>query len=89
MGGNIVPAQTAARILRDRYKVEIHCIGIGAEMDRNVLQGMASRPLSEHVFLLKDYGEMHLLAQTITKQKLGELPLLCASYLTHHASEYI
>ncbi|XP_071802559.1 complement C2-like [Asterias amurensis] len=59
-----------AMILREDYEVQIHCIGVTHEVDISELQDIASKPLSEHLFLIADYNELNLLVQTITEQKL-------------------
>ncbi|XP_022108946.1 complement factor B-like [Acanthaster planci] len=74
VGGYIATARNEAATLRSRYGVEIHCIGIGAEVDRNELQEIASHPISEHLFFIRDYGEVGLLAQSITQQELDYSP---------------
>ncbi|XP_038046265.1 complement C2-like isoform X2 [Patiria miniata] len=74
MGADVALPKKEAETLRERFKVQIHCIGVGHEIDINELQEIASQPTNEHLFLVKDYGELHLLVQTITKQKLDYSP---------------
>ncbi|XP_022108933.1 complement C2-like isoform X2 [Acanthaster planci] len=74
MHANVALPKYEAETLRERFKVQIHCIGVGEEIDRNELQEIASHPLSEHLFFIKNHGEMNLLAQAITRQKLDYSP---------------
>ena len=72
MAVEAIPTQQA-ELLRNDYNVKIHCIGVTSKVDKSQLQEIASKPLSEHLFFIEDYGELSLLVQTITRQKLGEM----------------
>nr|ADX36428.1 complement factor B [Apostichopus japonicus] len=62
-------AQEDARAVRDQ-DVTIHCIGISENATRRTLSGMASEPLSEHLFFLKDYSTLEEFIQIVTNQTI-------------------
>ncbi|PIK58269.1 complement factor B-2 [Apostichopus japonicus] len=60
-------AQQDAREFRD-LGVTIHCIGISQNASRRSLSGLASEPLQEHLFFLKDYSTLERFIKAVTNQ---------------------
>ncbi|PIK34139.1 complement factor B [Apostichopus japonicus] len=52
--------------------VTIHCIGISENATRRSLSALASEPLHEHLFFLKDYSTLERLIKVVTNQTIGE-----------------
>ncbi|XP_038046866.1 complement C2-like [Patiria miniata] len=72
MGAHIGLPETEAKVLREHYHFEIHCIGVGLETDVRELRAIASG--QDNMFLIKDYWDLNILAQVITRQKLDYSP---------------
>ena len=60
-----------ATILKERFGVAIHCIGIGSDVNRAELKKVASEPEIEHVFILEDYRTLDALTSDITVTTAG------------------
>ena len=60
-----------ATILKERFGVAIHCIGIGNEVNRMELKKVASEPEKDHVFILEDYQTLDELTSDITVTTAG------------------
>ncbi|PIK38899.1 complement factor B-2 [Apostichopus japonicus] len=62
-------AQADAREV-ERQGVTIHCIGISENATRRSLSALASEPLHEHLFFLKDYSTLERLIKVVTNQTI-------------------
>ncbi|XP_071821569.1 complement factor B-like isoform X1 [Apostichopus japonicus] len=61
--------QKYAKEVRDQG-VTIHCIGISENATRRTLSALASEPLREHLFFLKDYSTLEEFNKIITNQTI-------------------
>ena len=93
MGAADAPPKEEAKKLRKDYKVKIHCIGVGDQIDRGELQDIASKPIDEHLFVVENTHALHEVADVIAKQRTGELfwryiTLFCVALCIHQANRF-
>ncbi|XP_022099169.1 complement C2-like [Acanthaster planci] len=70
MGANVARPKTEAKTLRKRYDVKIHCIGVGDEVDKSELRDIASKPVSDHLFVVENANDVYEVAQNLLEQKI-------------------
>nr|XP_050028047.1 complement C2-like [Dermacentor andersoni] len=59
-------ASKEADFLKKAYNVEIYCIGITGRLQKDALEKLASDPIDEHLFILRDFDALKWLAEKLT-----------------------
>ncbi|KAI8496669.1 carbohydrate binding [Branchiostoma belcheri] len=59
-----------ARRLREEEAFEVFAVGVGANIDKNELNSVASQPFTSHVFLINDFSNFDTLVNTIAEKEI-------------------
>lgn len=59
-------AAKEAELLKRQYNVEIYCVGITGRLQKDALERLASKPIGEHLFILRDFDALKWLAEKLT-----------------------
>eukprot|EP00794_Sanderia_malayensis_P016096 gene16096-17717_t len=68
-GGN---PESTARVLKDRYNVEIFVFGVGKKVNKNELRLIASTGKGKHVFELGKYSEFRTMTEQLIHRDYGK-----------------